>query len=92
MFQKLDIRGHADPGVRAFNQIVAKQGLRRETLVQNGVEGGHIIDSLAVKDPFAKQILICVGDSLTIRVRAAGIGEDARETCCRRPCPAQRRS
>ena len=43
------------------------------------MKGADVVNRFAVKNSFAEQILLGVGNGLAIRIGAGGIGENARE-------------
>jgi hypothetical protein len=43
---EFDVRGEPGTRIRAFDQIVAEQGIAREAPVKNGMEGSDFIDAL----------------------------------------------
>ena len=72
VLEQLDVAGQADADVRAFDQVVAEQRFRRESGCPAMVaERPHVVDRLAVKDRFAEQILLRVGDGLAVGIGAA---------------------
>ena len=79
VLEQFDVGRQTHAGVRALNQVVTEQGLRRKAIRQNAAERVHVVDRLAVKDGFSEQILLGVGNGLAVRIGARGVGEDARE-------------
>ena len=49
MFEQLDIARQTHAHVRAFNQVVAEQRVRRKPVAQNLVKRADVVDRLAVK-------------------------------------------
>ena len=66
-----DIAGQAGARVRAFDQVMAEQGIAREAPVQHAVHRVHFIDTLAGEDAFAVKILVHVGNGARVDIEAS---------------------
>jgi hypothetical protein len=71
LFEEFHVGGQSDAGVYSFDEVVTQQPLLREAPVEYVVKGTHIVNGLSMVDGFAEQVLINVGNRLTIRIRPA---------------------
>ena len=69
LFEEFHVRGQSDAYVCSFDEVVTEQPLLREAPVEYFVKGTNIVNGLSMVDRFAEQVLIDVGNRLTIRVR-----------------------
>ncbi len=79
VLEQLNIAGQRHARVRPFDQIVAEQRFRGKAVAERGAERLHVVNRLAVKDRFAEQILLRVGNGLAVGIGSGGVGENARE-------------
>ena len=84
IFVQLDITCQPHAGVSAFNQIVAQQRLGGKTMAGALVKCLNVIDCLAMKKPFSKQILLRIGNRLAVRIGSGSVGENAGKAARRR--------
>src|SRR6476646_333790 len=84
LFEYFHVRRQSDAYVGSFDEIVTEQSLLRESAVEYFVKGANIVNGLAMVDGFAEQVLIDVGNGLTIRVRPACVRKQPGETRGRR--------
>ena len=83
----LHVRGQACPSVNSLEQIMAEQGGLRHASVERGLEGVHVVDALACKGAFAKQVLVDVGNRGGVGIDACRARKDPQE---QRPLMAHR--
>ena len=50
---------------------MTKQGVAREAAIENGIEDRDFIDTFASEAALAKQVLVGIGDSACVDVKAA---------------------
>src|SRR5207248_4279613 len=79
VFEYFNIRGETDARVRSFDQIVAEQSFRWKSVAEDGVESVDIVDGLAMKDRFLKEVLLGVRNGAAVRIGAACTRKDTRE-------------
>ena len=65
--------------IAAFEQVMAEDGVFRDTVLQRRLEGVDVVKPLAGESAFSQQILIGIGHGEDIRVDAAIDREDALE-------------
>ena len=80
VFEQLDVGGETHAHMRAFDQVVAQQRFGRKAVAQAFVERGDVVDGFAVKDGFAEQFLLRVGNRLSVRIGPGGVRKDARKS------------
>src|SRR4030067_2932622 len=76
---ELNITGQPHSDVSAFNQVMDQQPLYRNPPRQHSTEGAHIIDTLAMVGAFTGQILIDIGNSLSVWVNSDRVCEESDE-------------
>ena len=74
-----DIGSQSRSRVRALYEVMAKQGVSRETILKHGMEDGDFINALAGKAALAKQILIGIGNSARVYIESALARVDGRQ-------------
>ena len=60
IFYYLDITYQPGPRIGAFDQVMAEQGITREPLVENLLDGIHLINSFTCVDALSVELLICI--------------------------------
>ncbi len=80
VLKQLDVAGEADAGVRAFDQIVTEQGLGRKTGFENRGESLNVVNRFAMKDGFAEQVLLRVGNRPAVGIGSRGVRKHPRES------------
>ena len=79
VFDDLDVRDQSRPGKRPLNHVVAQQGSLGKPGIHETMEGVDIVNSLAHEAAFAKEILVCIGNSAGINVEGCIRREDSCE-------------
>ena len=75
---QLDVGDEAGTCVRALEQVVAEDAIRRQPARQREAERVDVIDPLADERAFAEQVLVDVGDRARVRIDAGLAGEHPR--------------
>ncbi len=65
---QIDIAQQCDPGIRALDQVVAKQRIRGEAALQHRAHHVHLVNAFACEAAFAEQVLVDVGHGARINV------------------------
>src|SRR5271170_4846142 len=79
-----DVRDEACASVGALDQVVGQEGISRKASVQHLVQDADLVDALAGKDAFSKEVLIDIRDCTRVDIEAglAGVkGCEARARC-----------
>jgi hypothetical protein len=76
VFEQLNPAGQPYARVRSFDQVVAQQKLAGKAVAENGLERVQVVNRLAVEHPFAKEILLGIGNGVAIWIGPAGIGKN----------------
>ena len=79
VIDNLNIGDQPGSHIRPFNQVMREQGVAWEAPLQHLVQNADVVDSLARKDAFAKEILVHVRDRTRIDVEAGLAGVDGRQ-------------
>ena len=77
VLDQFDVGDERRPRQSAFEQIVTEDGLGGKAVPHGGAKCPDIVNRLAMKSSFAKQVLMRVGDRFAVRIGARGVGENA---------------
>src|SRR5579862_4285400 len=76
IFDHLDIAYQSRPRVRAFDQVMAEQGVAREAPVQDPLDNIDLINPFARVDALSVEVLIGVGDCSGVNIEPSLPGID----------------
>ena len=73
-----DITQECCARVASFNEVVAKNQIVRQTILERSFECGDVVNAFADKGAFSKNILVNIGDDSRIRVDTRFIAKHPR--------------
>ena len=75
IFKDLDVGDQARASKYALQEVVTENGAFRDTACESGLEGIHVVNTLAAIGALLEQVLIDVGDGRCVGVDAGRTGE-----------------